>query len=96
MHIVDTYPTSTYQNVQIVNDALKARRIDSILLVTAPYHSRRATMIWHRVAPDVRVTTVPVIDTPPSSPRWSATVDDIEAIGYEYVAIAYNWAKGRL
>jgi glycosyltransferase involved in cell wall biosynthesis/uncharacterized SAM-binding protein YcdF (DUF218 family) len=96
MHVLSTYPTSTYENVQMVNDVLKARHLTSILFVTAPYHSRRASMIWTKVAPDVRVTTVPVVDTPPGDPQWSANLDQIRAIGYEYLAIVYNRAKGWL
>jgi hypothetical protein len=48
------------------------------------------------VAPDVQVTTVPVVDTPPGDPQWSADLDQIKAIGYEYLAIVYNRAKGWL
>jgi hypothetical protein len=53
-------------------------------------------MIWKKVAPEVKVTTVPVVDTPPATMQWSASLDQIETIGYEYLAIAYNRAKGWL
>ena len=96
MHIVSAYPRSTYDNVRIVQDVLKARGAKSILLITAPYHSRRASLIWHKVAPEVSVTTVPVVDTPPARPQWSATTDQIRTIAYEYMAIAYNRTKGWL
>ena len=96
VHIVPTYPTSTYQNVQVVNDVLKARGAKSILFVTAPYHARRASLIWAAVAPEVTVTTVPVVDTPPATPQWSATLDQLRAISYEYMATAYNRYKGWL
>jgi hypothetical protein len=46
------------------------------------------------VAPDVRVTTVPVVDTPPATVQWGASLDQIKAIAYEYLAILYNRAKG--
>jgi hypothetical protein len=42
----------------------------------------------------VQVTTVPVVDSPPETPQWTATRDQVTAVGYEYLAIAYNWAKG--
>jgi glycosyltransferase involved in cell wall biosynthesis/uncharacterized SAM-binding protein YcdF (DUF218 family) len=96
MYIVPKYPVTTRQNVEIVNDVLKGRGARSVLFITAPYHSRRASMIWKKVAPEVTVTTVPVIDTPPATPRWDASLDDIKAISYEYLAIAYNRAKGWL
>lgn len=93
VHIVEKYPTSTHENVEIVSDVLKERGVKSILFVTAPYHSRRASLIWRKVAPDLLVTTVPVVDTPPARPQWSATADQVKAIAYEYLAIAYNRFK---
>lgn len=96
MHIVTRYPATTRENVEIVDDVLKQRGLKSILFITAPYHSRRASMIWSKVAPDLRVTTVPVVDTPPESPQWNANVDQIKAVAYEYLAVVHNRAKGWL
>ena len=53
-------------------------------------------MIWKKLAPDLSVTTVPVVDTPSTEPRWSASVDQMTAISYEYAAIGYNWMQGWL
>lgn len=94
--IVTRYPSSTRQNVELVAEVLKRRGATSILFITAPYHSKRASLIWQKAAPDIRVTTVPVVDTPPASPQWTATLDQVEAIGYEYLAIVYNRFKGWL
>lgn len=94
--IVSTYPRTTYENVQVVHEVLRTRGARSILFITAPYHSRRASMIWKKLAPELEVATVPVVDTPPAEPQWSASVDEITAIGYEYAAIVYNRAKGWL
>ena len=96
IHIVTRYPTSTYENVEIVDHELQERGITSILFITAPYHARRASMIWKKVAPDILVTTVPVVDTPPATPQWSTNLDQIRAIAYEYLAIVYNRWKGWL
>jgi uncharacterized SAM-binding protein YcdF (DUF218 family) len=96
MYIVPKYPRSTRENVDLVNVVLKERKATSILFITAPYHSRRASLIWRKVAPEVRVTTVPVVDTPPANPQWYADLAQIKAIAYEYLAIAYNLSKGWL
>jgi hypothetical protein len=53
-------------------------------------------MIWKKWAPEVAVTTVPVVDTPPQQLQWSASLDQIRAIAYEYMAIIYNRSQGRL
>jgi glycosyltransferase involved in cell wall biosynthesis/uncharacterized SAM-binding protein YcdF (DUF218 family) len=96
IYILAKYPSSTWQNVRMVDDVLATRGLRSILFVTAPYHSRRATLIWRKVAPGVTVRTVPVVDTPPAVPQWHADLDEIRAIGYEYLAIAYDRARGWL
>jgi glycosyltransferase involved in cell wall biosynthesis/uncharacterized SAM-binding protein YcdF (DUF218 family) len=96
MHIIPKYPATTHENVEVVYDFLNRREMTSILFITAPYHSRRASLIWKKVAPEVTVTTVPVVDTPPAIPQWHASLDQIKAIAYEYLAIAYNRSKGWL
>jgi glycosyltransferase involved in cell wall biosynthesis/uncharacterized SAM-binding protein YcdF (DUF218 family) len=96
MYIVPRYPATTRENVELVNEVLRQRGAKSILFITAPYHSRRASMIWQKIAPDIRVTTVSVVDTPPASPRWNANLEEIKAISYEYLAIAYDRTKGWL
>jgi uncharacterized SAM-binding protein YcdF (DUF218 family) len=96
MQIVDKYPSTTRQNVEIVRDVLRQRGARSALLITAPYHSRRASMIWKKSAPEINVVTIPVVDTPPVRPQWTATIDQIRAISYEYLAIIYNRARGWL
>ncbi len=51
--IVEERSTDTHQNVEYVNGILKSRGWRSALLVSSPYHMRRALMVWHKSAPDV-------------------------------------------
>ena len=96
IHVITQFPASTRENVAIVNEELRRQGIKSILFVTAPYHARRGSMVWRKVAPDVHVTTVAVGDTPPARPQWTANLNQLRAIGYEYLAIAYNRYQGWL
>lgn len=96
IHILDKYPNSTYQNVVMVGQMLKSQGARSILFLTSPYHSRRSLWLWRKQASDIAVLAPAVVDTPPSNPQWSATVDQIKAITYEYAAIAYNRLRGWL
>jgi uncharacterized SAM-binding protein YcdF (DUF218 family)/glycosyltransferase involved in cell wall biosynthesis len=96
IQIITKYPTTTRENVELARDVLKERGVTSILFITAPYHSRRATLLWRKNAPEIAVVTVPAVDTPPATPQWAASIDQIRAIGYEYLAIAYNRARGWL
>ena len=96
IHILKRYPKSTTENVQLVIQQLRMQGAHSIIFLTSPYHGRRALWTWRKQAPDIEVYTPAVIDTPPANPQWSANVDQIRIIMYEYVAIAYNWMMGWL
>ncbi len=94
--ILEKYPRSTFENVSFVKETLAERRAKSILLITSPYHSRRALWVWRKAMPELVVLAPAVVDTPKASPQWSASVDQIRVICYEYLAISYYWYKGWL
>ena len=96
IHILYKFPSSTSENVQMVTQQLRHEGDHSILFLTSPYHGRRALWTWRKQAPDIVVLTPAVVDTPSVDPKWSASVDQIRIIIYEYAAIAYNWMQGRL
>ena len=97
-HIVlEEHAANTYQNVTLVNEILKAHGWRSILLVSSPYHMRRALLVWRKVDPDVVVTP-----TPPEQsqfydhPRSGATLEQVRGIAQEYLAILAYWRRGWL
>jgi uncharacterized SAM-binding protein YcdF (DUF218 family) len=95
--VLEQRAASTYQNVTFVDEILRDHRWRSILLVSSPYHMRRATMVWRKIAPDVTVIPSP----PPQSqfydhPRAGATLSQIRGILQEYVAIFAYWRRGWL
>jgi uncharacterized SAM-binding protein YcdF (DUF218 family)/glycosyltransferase involved in cell wall biosynthesis len=97
-HIVlEEHATNTYQNVTFVDDILKRHQWQSILLVSSPYHMRRALLVWHKVAPGIRV-----IPTPPAQSQFydhslgGASLEQVRGIVQEYVAIAAYWHRGWL
>jgi uncharacterized SAM-binding protein YcdF (DUF218 family)/glycosyltransferase involved in cell wall biosynthesis len=92
--VLEQRATNTYQNVAFVEAILRGRRWRTILLVSSPYHMRRALLVWRKVAPDVTV-----IPTPPSRSQFydhtrGATLDQIRGIVQEYLAIAAYWRRG--
>ncbi len=94
--VLEERATNTYQNVTFVNDILRERRWTSILLVSSPYHMRRATMVWRRLAPDVRVVPVPPPQTQFYDHARGASLEQVGGILWEYVAIAAYWRQGWL
>lgn len=91
--ILDKYPRSTFENVLLVKNMLVQHKVKSILLITSPYHSRRALWVWRKAMPELVLLAPAVIDTPNSSPQWTTTMDQVKVIFYEYAAIAYYWSR---
>lgn len=77
-----------------------ARRtgIHSVLVVTSPYHTRRALAIFRKVfeGSGVRVGVEPALETSPATPpRWWGASYDRRYVAYEWTAILYyGWKHG--
>lgn len=94
--ILETHATNTYQNVVLTNQILAQNGWKRILLVSSPYHMRRAVMTWRKSAPGVQVISTPVPisqfylrdgDDPPS-------LEQLRGLLQEYAAIALYWWRG--
>ncbi len=94
--VVKGTPRSSWENVQMSVEELRRLGVRNVLFVTAPYHSRRATLVWKKSAPDIGISTVSVVDTPPSETRWRTSFQVARVIAYEYLAIADYWWEGRV
>jgi uncharacterized SAM-binding protein YcdF (DUF218 family)/glycosyltransferase involved in cell wall biosynthesis len=92
--VLEERATNTYQNVVYSNEILRDHKSRSILLVSSPYHMRRALMVWRKLAPDIAVTPTP----PPRSQFYDhtrgATLEQLRSILYEYLAIFAYWRRG--
>lgn len=88
--ILEVESRSTYENAHFTRQLSEAHRIDSLLLVTSTYHSRRARHFFREVfPPDSQITfsTQPA-PLPVCSQCWIFYPDYVHTVFYEY----YNWA----
>jgi len=92
--LLETQAANTYDGIVHVSADLRAGRWQSILLVSSPYHMRRALMVWAEQAPEVRVTPTPVPQSQFYLHERGADLQQIRGIAQEYAAIVYYWAKG--
>ena len=58
--VLEKRASSTFENVVLVRDILRDGGSHVILLVSSPYHMRRAMLTWHRQAPDIEAIATPV------------------------------------
>jgi uncharacterized SAM-binding protein YcdF (DUF218 family) len=92
--VLELKAASTLDNVRFVNDILNDHHWTRILLVSSPYHMRRAVMTWHHEAPNITVIPTP----PPQSQFYEhaggASFSQIRGIVWEYLATFAYWRRG--
>ncbi|MBI1737097.1 MAG: YdcF family protein [Candidatus Rokubacteria bacterium] len=93
--VLEQWASNTRENVAFVSAVARREAWRSVLLVSSPYHMRRALLTWRREAPDVVAVAAPV----PKSQFYvhdgpGATPQQIWAVVHEYAAIAAYWWNG--
>ena len=77
-----------------VGQILRDHKWTSILLVTSPYHERRAALVRHKLAPVVRVIAVPRSQTQYHEHVCGAAFNQVSGILFDYPAIFAYWHRG--
>jgi uncharacterized SAM-binding protein YcdF (DUF218 family) len=92
--LLEKQAANTYEHVAFVDRILEQQGWDTILLVSSPYHMRRALLTWKRVSPETTVIPAPVPSSQFYDHNWGASLEQARAILHEYGAIAWYWWKG--
>jgi uncharacterized SAM-binding protein YcdF (DUF218 family) len=92
--VLEKRATNTYQNVAFVRDILRDHHWTSVLLVSSPYHMRRALLVWQKLAPDIRVTPTPPLRSQFYDHVNGASLEQLRGIVHEYAAILTYWRRG--
>lgn len=96
IHVTAGLPASTQENVALAHRTVQSLGARNILFVTAPYHSLRASLVWKKTAPQLKVTTVTTVDKPQAATPALGRLDMLRVMAFEYAAIAYYWLRGWL
>lgn len=94
--LVERYPKTTYENILFVKEKLDELKIDNFLFVTAPFHTKRATLIWKKNFSNLTIYNVTPNDAQSQKPVWITDVKSVQIIFYEYASILYNRLLNRL
>jgi uncharacterized SAM-binding protein YcdF (DUF218 family) len=92
--VLETEAGSTFENVVFSARILDREGARSALLVTSPYHARRAVLTWETNAPSIALTSVPVPQSQFYAHDRGASLEQIRGILHEYQAIAAYWWRG--
>lgn len=92
--VLETQAANTHQNVLYTREILERGGWRRILLVSSPYHMRRALMTWRKAAPGIEVVPQPVAVSQFYLHERGASLTQIRGILTEYAAILDYWWKG--
>lgn len=89
---------STYSMLQDADALARGQGWRSVLLVSSPFHTRRATRVWQRLSPGLDIHPVPSSSSHfRRNSRYSGlTFPQMKALGAEFLAYGYYAMKGWL
>jgi uncharacterized SAM-binding protein YcdF (DUF218 family) len=94
--VLEERATNTYQNVRFSSDVLREHDWRRILLVSSPYHMRRALLVWRKQAPGIAVVPTPSPQSQFYDHTRGASLEQVRGILQEYLAIFGYWRRGWL
>lgn len=88
--------TSTYDEALQVRKLAQERKMQSLIVVTSPYHTRRAQLIFADVFADSSITFAmqPVRQHWYSADTWWQSIKGIQRTGSEYLKLAFYFVGG--
>jgi uncharacterized SAM-binding protein YcdF (DUF218 family) len=98
IRVVQITQHGTFGEAAACRTLIEAQGVHNVLLVTSPYHTRRALAVFRQaLAADVHLGIEPASDTSPSHPRaWWTTPYDRWYVSYEWAATVYYAARYRV
>lgn len=86
--------TSTYEDALTIRQVVLRKSLNSILVVTSPYHCRRARLILHRVVGGlgVRITVTPSVSLYMDMEHWWRSHQGWITVSAEFPKLLWAWA----
>lgn len=92
--LLEVQPATTYEMCIDVGEAAQREGWRSVLLVSSPYHMRRAVMTWRHAVPTVDVVATPVPQSQFYTHERGASLTQIRGLLQEYAALVYYRYRG--
>ncbi len=97
IEILQNPVNSTFDEAVVVREYAVKYKLNSILVVTSAYHSRRALSIFRRVfkgtGVDIEINPAPIGQRTPQSKTWWLSRSGWRTVSPEYPKIAYFWLR---
>ncbi len=89
--LLETHAANTFENVTRSKQILDDHGWRSALVVSSPYHMRRAMLTWRRNAPEIVAIPSPVQSSQFYLREGGPSIDQMRGLLQEYAAIALYW-----
>jgi uncharacterized SAM-binding protein YcdF (DUF218 family) len=98
IRVVQLTAHGTFGEAAACSRLIHSEGVHNVLLVTSPYHTRRALAVFRQAfAPDVHLGVEPATETSPSDPRtWWSTPYGRWYVSYEWAATIYYAVRYRV
>ena len=94
LQIVYEEYNNTHNNIKNINNILMREKIDKIIFITSPYHTKRAKLLWSNNT-DLDVKIVKSYNWPIKNNFFEYSKNK-KIIIYEYLSILYNKIIGNI
>src|SRR5262245_13294193 len=91
---LETRASNTHENVEFSQRILNAHGWKRALVVSSPYHMRRALMTWRKAAPEIEAIATPAPISQFYAHDRGASLEQMRGIAQEYAAIVMYWWRG--
>ncbi|RKY32732.1 MAG: hypothetical protein DRP74_01970 [Candidatus Omnitrophota bacterium] len=92
--ILEEKAASTYENVKFSKEILNENSLRSVILISSPYHMRRVSLVFNKIAKEITVHYVPIPNCIYYDDSEGVKLRHIRGIIHEYMGIVYYWWKG--
>ena len=92
--LLEEAAANTRENVEYTKRILDQHGWTRVLLVSSPYHMRRACLTWRKLAPDITVVPTPVPESQFYTHRRGPSLEQIRGLLHEAAAIVQYWWRG--
>jgi len=85
---------STYENARYTLEIMRAKKFESAILVTSPYHTKRASMIFRRFFIGIDLTTCSVPYNSSDPGNWWLDSRRVRDVASEYLKLGWYYLFG--
>ena len=91
---LDENARNTYENIKFSRDMMLAHNWKKAILISSPYHTLRASLVFKKMSPDMRIMYAPLRKSVFFDSDGRVRARHILAVLHEYAGIAYYMFRG--